>query len=238
LKKLGIIGGTSWNSTALYYEHINREVGRRLGGIHSARLTIESIDLEPYATLQHQGKIAEAEEIIVAAGQSLKAAGAEAFLIASNTTNRYSPAVEKATGLPLLHIVDPTVAKLKADGRRRIALLGTRFVMTEEFSRERYEAAGLEVMTITPDWIATIDRIIFNELVRGEVRRDSQRALKTLLSELAKQKADAVVLGCTELVLAIDPKANMLPVYDTTELHAKAAVDWMLSENEGAKAAA
>lgn len=238
MKKLGIIGGTSWNSTALYYDHINREVARRLGGLHSARLTLESLDLEPYAALQHAGKIDEAEKIIVAAGMSLKAAGVEAILIASNTTNRFGPAVEKATGLPLLHIVDPTIEKLVADGRKRIALLGTRFVMTENFSRERYEAAGLDVMNITPDWIATVDRIIFDELAKGEVRRDSQRALKTLLSELAKQKASAVVLGCTELVLAIDPKANILPVYDTTELHARAAVDWMLADEESAKVAA
>ncbi|WP_265570941.1 aspartate/glutamate racemase family protein [Sphingomicrobium nitratireducens] len=238
MKKLGIIGGTSWNSTHLYYEHINRLVARALGGLHSARLVIESLDLAPYAALQMAGKTDEAEQLIVGAAQSLKGAGAEAILIASNTTNRYAPAVEAATGLPLLPIAEPTIEAMKRDGRKRIALLGTRFTMTESFAREQYEEAGMDVMPIAPDWIATIDRIIFDELAKGIVKRDSQRAFKTLLTELVRQKADAVVLGCTELVLAVDSRANVLPVYDTTELHARAAVAWMLEEEEGAKQAA
>lgn len=238
MKKLGIIGGTSWNSTALYYDHINREVARRLGGLSSARLVIESLNLAPYAALQSAGDLQAAERIIVAAATNLKAAGAEALLIASNTTNRYSAPAAKATGLPLLDIAEPTIERLKSDGRRRIALLGTRFVMTEPFLRERYEAAGLESVPIGNDWVMTIDRIIFDELAKGIVRRDSQRAFKTLLTELARQRVDAVVLACTELVMAVDPRANVLPVYDTTEIHARSAVDWMLSEAPGALAAA
>lgn len=230
MKKLGIIGGTSWNSTVLYYEHINREVARRLGGLNSARLVLENLNLAPYAAFQQAGDFASAEKIIVEAGQCLKAAGAEAILIASNTTNRYGPAVEKATGLPLLGIANPTIKKLVADGRKSVALLGTRFVMTEDFARAPYEEAGLELVTMAPDWVATIDRIIFEELVKGIVRRESQRALKTMLTELQRRKTDAVILGCTELVLAIDPRANVLPVYDTTEIHARFAVDWMLSD--------
>jgi aspartate racemase len=230
VKKLGIIGGTSWNSTALYYDHINREVARRLGGLSSARMVIENLDLAPYAALQQAGDYAEAEKIIVGAGENLKAAGAEAILIASNTTNRYAPAVEAATGLPVLGIADPTIERMTRDRRRSIALLGTRFTMTEEFGRKPYEDAGFDLVTITPDWIATVDRIIFDELAKGIVRRGSQRALKTLLTELSRRRTDAVVLGCTELVLAIDPRANVLPVYDTTELHALAAVDWMLGD--------
>ena len=238
MKKLGIIGGTSWNSTALYYDHINREVARRLGGLSSARLVLENLDLAPYAALQQSGDFDAAEKIIVEAGTNLKAAGAEAILIASNTTNRYGPAVEAATGLPLLGIAPPTIQKIVADGRQSIALLGTRFVMTEEFGRAPYEEAGLDIAPITADWVATVDRIIFDELAKGIVRRDSQRALKTLLTELQRRKTDAVVLACTELVLAVDPRANVLPVYDTTELHARAAVDWMLGKEETARAAA
>lgn len=238
MKKLGIIGGTSWNSTRLYYDHINTLVARRMGGLHSARLVLESLDLAPYAALQMKGQTEEAEKLIVAAGLSLCAAGAEAVLIASNTTNRYGPAVARATGLPLIPIAEPTIAKMKADGRKRIALLGTRFTMTEEFGRAPYEEAGLDVLPISNDWVATIDRIIFNELAQGIVKRDSQRAFKTLFTELDRAKADAVVLGCTELVLAVDPRANVLPIYDTTELHARAAVDWMLSDEETAKRAA
>ncbi|MBW0145309.1 aspartate/glutamate racemase family protein [Sphingomicrobium clamense] len=238
MKKLGIIGGTSWNSTRLYYDHINTLVARRMGGLHSARLVLESLDLAPYAALQMKGKTDEAEKLIVAAGLSLLSAGAEAILIASNTTNRYGPAVARATGLPLLPIADPTIAALKKAGHRRIALLGTRYTMIEDFGRTPYEDAGLDVVPIAPDWIATVDRIIFDELAKGVVRRDSQRAFKTLFTELDRAKVDAVVLGCTELVLAVDPRANVLPVFDTTELHARSAVDWMLSDEEGAKQAA
>ena len=238
MKKLGIIGGTSWNSTALYYDHINREIARRLGGLSSARLTIESIDLAPYAALQNSGDLDEAERIIVNAGSCLKAAGAEAILIASNTSNRFANAVEEATGLPLLGIAPPTIARLNADGRRRVALLGTRYVVTEDFLSQEYEAAGIEVVPCAADWIMTVDRIIFGELAQGIVRRDSQRALKTLLTELSRQKVDAVVLACTELVMAVDPRANVLPVYDTTEIHARAAVNWMLDTPQPALEAA
>lgn len=233
-----MIGGTSWNSSALYYEHINKMVARRLGGLSSARLLVESIDLAPYAAAQQRGDIETARQIISQAAMTLAAGGAEAIIIGSNTTHKYAPAVEEVTGLSVLHIADATIARLKADGRRRIALIGTRFTMTEQFSRERYEEAGFELMPIAPDWIATIDRIIFDELAMGVVKRDSQRAFKSLFTELAKQKADAVVLGCTELVLAIDPKANVLPVYDTTEIHARAAVDWMLEGEAIARDAA
>lgn len=229
MRKLGIIGGTSWNSTALYYDHINREVARRLGGLSSARMVIENLDLAPYAALQQAGDFDSAGKIIIAAGENLRAAGAEAILIASNTTNRYGPAVEAATGLPVLGIAGPTIERMTQDRRRSIALLGTRFTMTEEFGRKPYEDAGFDLVTITPDWIATVDRIIFDELAKGVVRRDSQRALKSLLTELSRRKTHAVVLGCTELVLAVDSRANVLPVYDTTELHALAAIDWMLS---------
>ena len=238
LRKLGIIGGTSWNSTALYYDHVNREIARRLGGLSSARLTIESIDLAPYAALQNSGDLDQAERIIVDAGLSLKAAGVEAILIASNTSNRFANAVETATGIPLLGIAGPTIARLKQDGRRRVALLGTRYVVTEDFLSEQYEEAGIEVVPCAADWVMTVDKIIFDELAKGIVRRDSQRALKTLLTELSRQKVDAVVLACTELVMAVDPRANVLPVYDTTEIHARAAVDWMLHPPEGARAAA
>ncbi|WP_265529440.1 aspartate/glutamate racemase family protein [Sphingomicrobium marinum] len=238
MRKLGMIGGTSWNSSALYYEHINRMVARQLGGLSSARLLLESIDLAPYAAAQQRGDYETARQIISQAAMTLAAGGAEAILIGSNTTHKYAPAVEEVTGLSVLHIADATIAKLKADGRRRIALLGTRFTMTEDFAREPYEEAGFDLMPISNDWVATIDRIIFDELAMGVVRRDSQRAFKTLFTELAKQKADAIVLACTELVLAIDPKANVLPVYDTTEIHARAAVDWMLAGQEVARDAA
>jgi aspartate racemase len=140
--------------------------------------------------------------------------------------------------VPVLHIADATADKLVAEGRTRIALLGTRFTMTEPHVRSRLEARGINLASVDEKWIAEVDRIIFEELAAARVVRDSQRKLKTLIAELARQKVQGVVLGCTELVLAVDTRANVIPVYDTTAIHARAAVDWMLSDEEEARAAA
>ena len=239
MKKLGIIGGTSWSSTALYYEHINRLVAQRLGGLHSATLAIESLDLAPFAAMQQSGDWDGVAKVVVDAAKRLKASGAEALLLGSNTSHKVEGAAAAETGLPILHIADPTADRLVADGRSRVALLGTRFTMTEPYIRERIEARGISIAPVEPLWIAEVDRIIYEELAAGRVVRDSQRKLKTLITELAKQKVQAIVLACTELVMAVDVRANVLPVYDTTALHARAAVDWMLDgEEEQARAAA
>ena len=140
--------------------------------------------------------------------------------------------------MPFFHIADATADRLVADGRKRVALLGTRFTMTEDFFRGRLEGRGIALVPIEQEWIDEVDRIIFEELAAGRVVRNSQRKLKTLITELAKRRVDAVVLGCTELVLAVDVRANVLPVYDTTEIHARACVDWMLADEEEARAAA
>ena len=140
--------------------------------------------------------------------------------------------------MPVLHIGDATAERLVADGRTRVALLGSRFTMTEPFIRSRLEVRGIDLVPIDAGWMQEVDRIIFEELAVGRVVRDSQRKLKTLITELAKQKVQAVVLGCTELVLAVDVRANVIPVYDTTAIHARAAVDWMLGDEEQARAAA
>ena len=232
MKKLGIIGGTSWSSTALYYEHINRLVAQRLGGLHSATLAIESIDLAPFAAMQQADDWDGVARVVVDAARRLKASGAEALLLASNTAHKVEGAVVAGTGLPILHIADPTADRLVADGRSRVALLGTRFTMTEPFVRDRIEARGISCVPIERSWIGEVDRIIYEELAAGRVVRDSQRKLKTLITELAKQKVQAIVLACTELAMAVDVRANVLPVYDTTALHARAAVDWMLDDQE------
>jgi aspartate racemase len=140
--------------------------------------------------------------------------------------------------VPMLHIADAAADRLVADRQKRVALLGTRFTMTEAHIRSRLESRGITVVPIEQGWIREVDRIIFEELAAGRVVRDSQRKLKTLITELAKQKVQAVVLGCTELVLAVDTRANVIPVYDTTSIHARACVEWMLAEEEQARAAA
>jgi aspartate racemase len=238
VRKLGIVGGASWTSTALYYDHINRGVAHRLGGLHSARLVLESLDMEDYVALQKADDWDRANAMIVAAATRLELAGAEGILLASNTFHKAADEALRATGLPLIDIRQATAERLAADGRTRVALLGTRFTMVEPFAREPYEAHGIVIHELSPQWRAEVDRIIFEELATGRVVRDSQRKLKTLITELGKQKVQAVVLGCTELVLAVDVRANVLPVYDTTAIHARAAVDWMLAGEEEARAAA
>lgn len=238
MRKLGIIGGTSWSSTALYYEHINRGVSQRLGGFHSARLTVESIDFADLIALEDANDWDGVAKLNIDAAKRLQAAGAESVLMACNTTHKVFDAVAANVDVPMLHIGDAAGDKLVADRIGRVALLGTRLTMTEPHVRARLESRGINLVPIDQSWIAEVDRIIFEELARGRIVRESQRKLKTLITELAKQKVQAVVLGCTELVLAVDTRANVLPVYDTTAIHARAAVEWMLSETEQARAAA
>ncbi len=238
MRKLGIIGGTSWSSTALYYDHINRGIAQRLGGLHSAVLAMESLDLAPVAAMELSGDWDGVAQLTLEAAKRLEKSGVEGIVITSNTGHKVYDAVSANVRVPLLHIGDATADRLVADGRNRVALLGTRFTMTEPYVRSRLESRGIGLVPIDQGWMREVDRIIFDELAAGRVVRDSQRKLKTLITELAKQKVQAVVLGCTELVLAVDVRANVLPVYDTTAIHARAAVEWMLAEEEEARAAA
>ena len=238
MRKLGIIGGTGWASTALYYEHINRGIAQRLGGLHSARLVIDSLDFADYAALEHAGDWEAAAQVNVDAARRLVAAGAEGVLMACNTSHKFYDSVAGAIPVPVLHIADAAVERLVADRRTNVAVLGTRFTMTEPFVRSKIEARGISLVAIEDSWVREIDRIIFDELAVGRVVRDSQRKLKTLITELAKRKTQAVLLACTELVFAVEVRANVLPVYDTTAIHARAAVDWMLADEEEARAAA
>lgn len=239
MRKLGIVGGASWSSTGLYYEHINKGVAARLGGLHSARLVLESIDMEDdYVAFHRTNDWDRANATVVEAAKRLKLAGAEGLLLASNTFHKAAEEAVAATGLPLVDIREVTADRLVGDRRTRIALLGTRFTMVEPFARKPYEARGIVIHELAPEWRTEVDRIIFEELAAGRVVRDSQRKLKTLITELQKQKVQAIVLGCTELVLAVDVRANVLPVYDTTAIHARAAVEWMLADREPARVAA
>ena len=242
MRKLGILGGVSWNSTALYYEQINKAVAARLGGLHSASLAIESLDFAPVAAMQQAGDWDGVTGLAVDAAMRLKKSGCDGLLIASNTMHKTAGAVRAATKLPLVDIGAVTAERLVADGISRIALLGTNFTMTEGFARDGYIAHGLSLIELTAEWRAEVHRIIYEELAAGRVVRESQRKLRTLITELSKQRAQAIVLGCTELVLAVDVRANVLPVYDTTAIHARAAVEWLLDDteaaSEGARAAA
>ena len=223
-----MIGGVSWVSTALYYEQINKGVNRRLGGVASPPLVIESVDFGRFSALQHSGRWDEAADILAGCARRLEAAGAGALILCSNSCHKVFDQVAGAVSIPLLHIGDITAAKLVADGVKRAGLIGTRFTMDEAFYRERIEAHGIELSVPDPGMAKEIDRIIFEELVRGTVSRVSQRTLKTCLTVMGQARNQAAVLGCTELVTLVDPGANVLPIYDTTAIHAAAAVEWIL----------
>ena len=228
MKKLGIIGGTSWASTALYYDQINRGVAARLGGLHSAPLAIESLDFAPVAAMQRTGDWAGVAEVTIEAARRLRNAGCDALLLASNTMHKVAPAVFEVVDLPLIDISEATARQLVAEHHSRIALLGTRFTMTEPFAREAYERQGLTLQPLSEEWQREVDRIIYEELAAGRVVRESHRKLRTLITELGKQKVQAVVLGCTELEMIVPIQANVLPIYDCTRIHAEAAVDWIM----------
>ncbi len=229
MRKLGLIGGLSWVSTAMYYEQINKGVARVGGGLTSAPLILESLDFAPVAELQAAGEWTQLATQMGEVARRLEGAGAEGLILCSNTMHKVYDEVAAAVSVPILHIGEVTAEKLAADGCKRAGLIGTRFTMGESFYRQRLEEKGITVSIPDPATAQEIDRIIFEELARGNVLRQSERRLKTCLTEMGKARQQAVILGCTELVMLVDPGANVLPVYDTTALHAKAAVDWILA---------
>jgi len=234
MRKLGMIGGLSWVSTALYYEQINKGVNRRLGGAASAPLVIECMDFGRFSALQQAGEWSAVASLLGEAARRLEGAGATALVLASNTAHNVFDEVSAAVNIPILHIADATASRLAADGVKRAGLIGTRWTMADESFKARLAAQGAEI-AVPGDGIADeIDRIIFEELVRGTVSRVSQRTLKTCLTVLGQARNQAVILGCTELVMLVDPGANVLPVYDTTAIHAAAAVDWILGDEAAA----
>jgi aspartate racemase len=230
MRKLGLIGGMSWVSTAIYYDLINKGVAKRAGGISSAPLLIESVNFAPIAELQAAGEWERLGDIMADTALRLAAAGAQGLILCTNTMHKLYDRMAEQVSIPILHIGEVTADKLVADGVKRAGLIGTRFTMGETFYRERIEARGIAVTTPDPATAQEIDRVIFEELARGQVTRPSQRRLKTCLTEMAQHRQQAVILGCTELVMLVDPGATVLPVYDTTALHAKAAVDWIMEE--------
>ena len=236
MRKLGLIGGMSWVSTAMYYEQINKGVAKKLGGLASAPLLMESMDFAAIVELQSAGEWDKLGRILGEAGKRLAGAGAEGLIICSNTGHRMFDEIAERSGVPMIHIGDVTAERLLKDGVKRAGLIGTRFTMEGNFYRDRIDAHGIAVTTPDPAVMKEIDRIIFEELARGNVSRVSQRTLKTCLTLMSQARQQAVILGCTELVMLVDPVANVLPVYDTTALHAQAAVDWILGERRATSA--
>ncbi|MDE2855452.1 MAG: aspartate/glutamate racemase family protein [Chloroflexota bacterium] len=231
MKTIGLIGGLSWESSVEYYRIINQETQRRLGGLHSARCLMFSFDFGEIEALQAAGDWDAATERMLEAAQRLRLAGADGIVICSNTMHLMAETVEAAAGIPLIHIADATAAAILARSYKIVGLLGTRFTMEKDFYRGRMsERYGLEVLIPPPEGRALVDGIIYEELVRGLVRDESRRKYQRVIHNLQAAGAEAVILGCTEIGLLIKAADSALPAFDTTELHALAAVDWALGE--------
>ena len=227
-RTLGIIGGMSWESTQSYYRLINEGIKAKLGNLHSAELLIHSVDFAPIGELQAQGKWEELGDVMVNSGERLQAAGAQGLLIATNTMHKVAEQVQAATNLPLIHIADATADAIKQQGFTKIALLGTQFTMTEDFYKQRLIDASLQVLIPDIDARAEVHRIIYDELCQGQLLASSRQYYTQVINELAAQGAEGVILGCTEIGLLISQADSPIPVFDTTAIHAAAAVQFLL----------
>lgn len=230
MRKLGLIGGMSWYSTELYYARINKQVVKRTGGTCNAPLVLESLNFCDIAKATSDQDWDHVAEVLISAAQRLEAAGATAILICANSMHKVYERVEQAVSIPLIHIADAVGVKMKADGVQSAALLGTANVMAENWYRQRLVKHGVTLMPAEMDDVQDLDRIIYDELMLGQVKRESERTLKTIITEIDQEGIKAVVLGCTELCMIVDTKANVLPIYDSTEIHADAGVEWILGD--------
>ncbi|HEY2885017.1 MAG TPA: aspartate/glutamate racemase family protein [Rhizomicrobium sp.] len=231
MKTIGMIGGMSWESSSVYYQQINREVQRRLGGVHSAKFLIYSFDFDEMAKLQSAGRWAEANALMVKVAQNLANAGADFLLIACNTMHCATPEMEKAVPLPLLHIADPLGVAIKRADLKRVGLVGSKYTMESDSVlrgrlRERY---GLDVIAPEGEDAAEASRVIYEELVRGKFLDTSRACYRAIIAKLVAQGAQGIILGCTELPLLLKPDDCAVPMFDTTALHTAAAVDFALA---------
>jgi aspartate racemase len=229
MKVIGLIGGMSWNSTLEYYRLINEMIAARLGGLHSARIVLYSLDFEEIECAQRESRWDDAASILSEAGKALKQAGADFLLICTNTMHKVADAVSESSGLPVLHIVDATGNAIREKTLTKVGLLGTRFVMDEPFYGDRLKKRfGIDVVVPAEDEQGIIHRIIYDELCRGEVSVTSRQACLKIIEGLKKRGAEGIILGCTELPLLIRPGDVRIPLFDTTRLHAEAAVELAL----------
>ena len=231
---IGLIGGMSWESSAEYYRLINQGVRARLGGMHSARCLMWSFDFAEVETLQHAGRWDAAGELLADAARRLERGGADLLLICTNTMHRMADQVQAAVGIPLLHIADATAERIKAQGITRVGLLGTAFTMEQDFYKGRLrDRFGLDVLVPGDADRATVHRVIYEELVQGRVEPESRDAYRAVIAGLAARGAEAVILGCTEIMLLVRPEDSPIPLFDTTALHAAAAVEHALGAAPG-----
>ncbi|WP_421288173.1 aspartate/glutamate racemase family protein [Aeromonas veronii] len=232
MKCIGLLGGMSWESTVSYYQALNRGVRTQLGGLHSARVLLNSVDFAAIERLQHAGDWPATARLLAAEARKLQDGGADFLLIGTNTMHKVAPEIEAAIDIPLLHIADATATKLRADGITRVGLLGTRFTMEQDFYKGRLqERFGLAVLVPDEAGRERVHRIIYDELCLGEIRESSRAEYLAIIAELAAAGAEAVILGCTEIALLVGDARAAVPLYDTTAIHAEAAVALALASD-------
>jgi aspartate racemase len=230
MNKIGLIGGMSWYSTEFYYRHINKTVQRKTGGLCSAPMLLDNLNFCDIAKANSEQDWGHVADVLSGSAKRLEDGGATAVFIGANSMHKVHDKVSAAVSVPVIHIADSVGQKMKADGVKSASLIGTRNVMAESWYRQRLVKHGVTLLPWEADDVEELDRIIYDELMAGQAVRNSERTLKTMLTDIDKDGADAVVLGCTELGMIVDTKANILPIYDSAEIHADAAVNWILAD--------
>lgn len=231
MRTIGLIGGMSWESSAEYYRILNQGVRDRIGPTASARCLLWSFDFSEIEALQHRGDWAGLSDRMVDAAHKLEMAGADLLLICTNTMHRMAPAIEGAVKVPLLHIADPTAERIKAAGIRTVGLLGTAFTMEQDFYKGRLaQRHGLDVIVPEDEDRATVHRVIYEELVAGKVVPASRDAYRAVIARMVAAGAEAIILGCTEIMLLVRPEDSAVPIFDTTALHAEAAIEMAIAD--------
>jgi aspartate racemase len=230
MKSIGLIGGMSWESSIEYYRLINQGVREKLGGLHSAKSVMVSVDFAEIETLQHQGRWDEAARLMIAAAQSVEKGGADFVVICTNTMHKLADDVQEHIHIPVYHIADATAQRIQAHGLHKVGLLGTRFTMEESFYKDRLiEKHGLEVLIPSPEERDAVHRVIYDELCLGQIKPASKEQYIRVMDGLVARGAEGIILGCTEISLLVGQGDSRVPLFDTTRIHALGAVEWALA---------
>ena len=231
MKTIGLLGGMSWESTELYYRSINENVKKKLGKLHSAKIAMVSVDFQEIEILQHQNEWQKAGQLLAKAAQQVEAAGADFLLICTNTMHKVAPQIEQAITIPLLHLADTTAMRIKQAGFKKVGLLGTNFTMEQDFYKGRLsQKHSLEVIVPPPAARQLVHHVIYDELCLGNVSASSRDEFLRIIDDLKMQGAEAVIEGCTEIVMLVKQEHTAVPLFDTTTIHAEEAVNFALAD--------
>ena len=229
MKTIGLIGGMSWESSIEYYQIVNQTVRAKLGGLHSAKCIMVSVDFAEIEPLQHQARWNEATQLLITAAKSVENGGADFVIFCTNTMHKVADEVQKHIKIPILHIADATAERIKAKGMKKVGLLGTQFTMEEDFYKGRLiQKHNLEIIVPTAEAREVVHRVIYDELCMGEIKQSSRMKYVDIIERLAKDGAEGIILGCTEIGLLVKKEDSRVPLFDTTRIHAVAAVEYAL----------